>query len=144
MSLYNLLFGVNSQADILKKMLGLDQKPLPPGEMHGEYIDYCVDNEIWPTGRFRDIHLSAVGQLKIILYTRNGGGNRREYRWVFSILRRHPCYVRDYDDKLDKTYAYIQFNVPEQYKELAIAMATGEEPKQIGEKFKELIEQLRG
>ncbi len=58
MSLYNLLHGRNPNAALLLAVLNLD----------GE------DGK-WPTGRFRDIYPNEDGS-KIILYTRNGGGNR--------------------------------------------------------------------
>jgi len=55
--LYNVLFGENRLAPVLKAMLELDE--------FGE----------WKTGRYRDIFLDEGGKV-ILLYTRNGGGNR--------------------------------------------------------------------
>lgn len=52
MSLYNLLFGVDDNADFLLALLGLTRKDV---------------------GRFRDAYLDDG---KIAIYTRNGGGNR--------------------------------------------------------------------
>lgn len=54
MSLYNLLFGTNPQADVLLAALGLSR-----GDV----------------GRFRDTFIDGQRQL-IAVYTRNGGGNR--------------------------------------------------------------------
>lgn len=58
MSLYNILHGRNVNSGRLLEILELDSK--------------------YPTGRFRDIYLNKDGS-QIILYTRNGGGNREHY-----------------------------------------------------------------
>lgn len=171
MSLYNLLFGVNSHAPVLKGILGLDaiEMPTPPDCLMSEYdgkkyFDYgtrvyendqketwdayhqfkdtCIQAGYYPTGRFRDIHLNDDGS-RIILYTRNGGGNRPYYRYVFDLLRKHPNYDTDYDDDFDCTYAYIEFTIPDQYKELCQMLATGEKPETIHAKFSTLIESMK-
>jgi len=61
MSLYNMMFGVNPLSSLLKAILNID----------GE------DGK-WPSGRFRDVYLEKTeeGVYQIVLYTRNGGGNR--------------------------------------------------------------------
>jgi hypothetical protein len=170
MSLYNLLFGVNSHAEILKMILGIDtvKMPDPPleistaSESGGRYFDYekvseggpleeksydayithCVSVAAWPSGRFRDIHLNEDGS-KIILYTRNGGGNREAYQWVFDILRKHPNYRTDYDDDYDQTYAYIEFKTPDIYNDLCEGLATGVAPETINTKFSDLINKIK-
>jgi len=171
MSFYNAFFGINELSPVLKKILELDQHnpPKPPQiltwvdeETGKEYFDYdpvvegvdgaeeaweeykkhCIEAKWYPTGRFRDIYLNEDGT-RIILYTRNGGGNREYYNYVFEILRQHPNYLEDYDDDYDSTYAYIEFSVPEEYKELCHALATGEKPETVGDKFKRLIEGLQ-
>lgn len=145
--MYNLLFGVNSLAPLLLKILDLDQ---PDGK--------------WWTGRFRDIYLNGDGT-RIILYTRNGGGNREcwnlwEEDFVEGVsdtekcdcigcnmtyrLPKHPHYLYDYDDDFDPTYAYVVFKVPDEYLELTQALATGTDPQTISEKFQLLIDQLKG
>lgn len=96
MSLYNRLFGVNPFAPIWMTML-----KLKPGN--------C--------GRFRDAYLSEKGT--ICVYTRNGGGNREEYQPVIDELAKHECYIRDFDDDFDCTYATIEFRVPDKFKEFA-------------------------
>ena len=58
MSMYNLMHGMNPLAGILLKMLEIDQ-----------------EGSKYSSGRFRDIYLNEDGK-KIILFTRNGGGNR--------------------------------------------------------------------
>lgn len=67
-------------------------------------------------GRFRDCYLSKDGE-RIIVYTRNGGGNREAYQDVFDKLSEHPNYIKDYDDDFDSTYASIEFSVPDKYKD---------------------------
>jgi hypothetical protein len=157
MSLYNMLHGMNPVAPILKAVLGLDQErddtpkwpkndkgddwypyddgSIPAGE---KYIEERIAKADWPTGRFRDIYLNEDATL-ITLYTRNGGGNRDEYFWVFDILRKHPQYVRNWDDDFDCTYAYIEFKVPPEAQELCKKLMTGDKPKTIHEKFQETM-----
>lgn len=125
MSLYNILHGTNRIAPVLLAVLGIDQNG-------GEY----------QSGRFRDIYLNADGT-QITLYTRNGGGNREEYQEVFDKLATHPCYVRDYDDDFDCTYAYVDFTIPEQCVALCKGFATGEDPKTIHEKFTATIDEMK-
>lgn len=79
---------------------------------------------------------------KILLYTRNGGGNRESYFYIFDILRKHPNYIRDYDDDFDSTYAYIEFSIPDQYKEL-IKELPGES-QSPSEKFQNMLSDLQG
>ena len=62
--MYNMLFGVNPAFPILLKALNLIY--------HGKTLN--IKGKYDP-GRFRDIYLSGEGD-KILLYTRNGGGNR--------------------------------------------------------------------
>lgn len=120
MSLYNLLFGVNRDADELLKMLGLAQDDF---------------------GRFRDAYLNESGA-NIIVYTRCGGGNRDYYEDVFSKMEKHPEYVTDYDDDYDCTYAYFVFNVPEKFKKQAKFMSDKNKPKSVHEKFQGVIEDI--
>lgn len=171
MSLYNTLFGVNQLAPILLKILGIDQVRMPdaPDILTTEYdgkkvFDYyeavyesgstdaenawhefkekLLQVKFYPSGRFRDIHLNETGD-KITMHTRNGGGNRDAYQYVFDLLRRHPNYLSDKDDDFDCTYANIKFSVPAEYQELCKAMATGEKIETIGDKFQRVIESLK-
>jgi len=155
MSLYNLLFGIDKRAPILLAILGIDQKVKnEPSEPEWDdyevedspevrqYIQTCVKRKIWKSGRFRDIYLNKEGD-KIILLTRNGGANRRFYWYVFEILAHHPNYLCDYDDEFDKTYAYVEFSVPKEAKELCKALAAGKEPKTLAEKFSETMAELK-
>lgn len=130
MSLYNMLFGTNPFAGLLKEILELDMpndikfpeswQPYDEGytEAGKKYVQDCIKNKVYPTGRFRDMHLAKdeKGNTIISLFTRNGGGNRDEYFYIFDILKTHPNYIRDYDDDFDCTYAYIEFSVPDKHK----------------------------
>lgn len=124
MSLYNALFGTNKISPLLLKVLDIDQ---PSGK--------------YRSGRFRDIYLNEDGS-KIILLTRNGGGNREEYQPLIDVLATHPNYITDYDDDFDPTYAYIEFSVPKDFKEDFKKLAMGEKPKNISEKFNKLISDI--
>ena len=136
MSLYNMLFGKNPFSVVLLKMLNLTE-------------DDC--------GRFRDAFINENGN--IVVCTRNGGGNRECWDWaeeyggdscncpgcvITNLLPEHPNYIKDYDDDFDCTYAYIEFSVPDVYKELIEALRSGKEDTLVGEKFKALIDRLGG
>lgn len=121
MSLYNMLFGRNPYSELLMAMLGLT-----PGE--------C--------GRFRDCYPNEDGT-KIIVYTRNGGGNRDEYQGTIDALAAHPHYVRDYDDDYDCTYASIEFSVPEQFATHVKAIADAADTRTPAEKWQSLMSDLQ-
>lgn len=138
MSMYNLLHGENPASGLLLKMLGIDQ---PGGK--------------WSSGRFRDIHLNADGT-EIVLFTRNGGGNREHYDdtepgigcgctgcTIEYHLPRHPNYIRDWDDEFDCTYASIAFSVPDEWKALASDLATGVEPASFEQKFCSVMAEMK-
>lgn len=102
MSLYNMLFGENaSQANFLLGLLG---------KTAGDF------------GRYRDVY---VTENHIVVHTRNGGGNREDYEYVFEEMSDHPLYAYDEDDDFDCTYANIYFNHPAEYSELLKEMAEG-------------------
>lgn len=142
MSLYNMLFGTNEIASTLLFILDLDQ----------------LDKK-WDSGRFRDIYLNE-DETRIILYTRNGGGNRRHWDLTHSKykegpdcpcpgciitykLKKHPNYIKDYDDDFDSTYAYVEFGVPKQFREIAESLATRKKPESIREKFDNYMERIK-
>jgi hypothetical protein len=120
MSMYNMLFGTNPIAPVLKQVLRLD--------VEGGY----------DTGRFRDIYIEND---KIILYTRNGGGNRECYQDIIDLLAEHPNYITDYDDDFDCTYAYIEFSIPDEFKEFCkeLEQYQGDTSK-VSDKFKKYID----
>lgn len=119
MSLYNLLFGTNENAPELLGMIGANK----------EYFS-----------RFRDIELINSGTI-IRVFTRLGGGNREDYQSEWQKIRKHELYIKDYDDDFDETYAHIEFNIPERYKETAKKMFKGE-PTSFGDKFKKELEEM--
>jgi len=156
MGLYNVLHGVNPASLVLLRALGLRHYKLNP------------DGK-WPTGRFRDIHISGEGD-KIILFTRNGGGNREcweersvcdeaevgeEPCFAFTkdmcpprvneILKTHPRYIKDYDDDFDCTYASFEFKVPEILDKLLekILKAQGGPPRPLRERFMEVMDEIK-
>lgn len=88
MSLYNLMHGVNPNTAILLSVLGIDQ---PDGK--------------WRSGRFRDISLNADGS-EIILFTRNGGGNRECYHgndWYGSKGCKHESRMEEVKETVEAT-----------------------------------------
>jgi hypothetical protein len=106
MSLYNMVCGVDELTPFLAKVLDLD---IGLKEQTGKY----------KVPRFRDIHLSKDGN--ILLLTRMGGNNRKDMtppEWIgwASKLKKHPCYIKDYDDEYDSTFAWYVFKVPAKYK----------------------------
>lgn len=137
MSMYSMLFGRNAIAPVLLAMLDIDQ------------------GGAWVSGRFRDAFLSPDGT-EIHLYTRNGGGNREHWddeaeegegcRCTGCVaayhLPKHPNYISDEDDDFDNTYATFVFSVPEEYREITAAFATGEMEPSVGEKFQKFIENM--
>jgi hypothetical protein len=138
-SLYNLLHGVNPIAPLLKAVIGIDQ-----------------EGGQWQSGRFRDIFLSADGS-EVVLYTRNGGGNREHWHddqpagkdcrcpgcIITYHLPTHPDYIRDEDDDFDCTYASVHFRVSERFRPLTGVLATGADPKSISDKFEETLQEMR-
>ena len=149
MNMYNLLFGQNPNSEILKAMLGLGTK--------------------YHIGRFRDIYLSEDGT-KILVYTRNGGGNRECYDcdketvedkancksapdgcfWSPDMcplkgnasMSLHPNFVEDKDDDFDCTYVYHIFTIPKEHKEL-VKMLSGSKEPNVTEKFQTLIKEMK-
>lgn len=160
MSLYNLLHGENPNSVILKTILGIDQKhpnapewPTVNGQEwdpydHGEtpesmkFVQECIEKKYWMSGRYRDIFLNEDGT-QIVLYTRNGGGNRESYSYIFQVLSGHPNYIKDWDDDFDSTYAYISFSVPKGWEEFCKQLSTGEPLQSVSAKFQETIDEMK-
>ena len=161
MSLYNMLFGKNPATPILTAALGLDGKE-PEGffkkleafdDGWGEYdlgsaearaiLQEAKDAGFFPTGRFRDIFFERdeSGKASIILYTRNGGGNRPAYEWVFELLSAHPLYLGDWDDDFDSTYAYIKFSAPKEVEEFFEGVKAGKFER-VSERFQREIKEM--
>jgi hypothetical protein len=114
--MYNILFGKNKKSDFLLNILGLTEAD-------------C--------GRFRDCYLKDD---IIVIYTRNGGGNREQYQEVIDELSKHPNYLNDYDDNYDSTYCYIEFSIPDRH--ISDCKGLKQEKHTPGEKFKMLINDI--
>lgn len=93
MSLYNLLFGMNWQTDLLLATLGLKK----------------VDIE-----RLRNVFKSDDGS-QIEVYTRTGGGNREGYPNL--AMRQLPTWRGSVDDDFDCTYCTDKFEVPAEWRQ---------------------------
>ena len=139
MSLYNMLFGINSAAPVLLKILNLTVDEVP---------------------RFRDCFIDGD---KIVIHTRTGGGNRDFYdseqscrkcypeRWIDdtppvgpwnTALTGNEFYIKDEDDEYDSTYANFYFRFPDEYADdlkLLSGSITAHTPS---EKWKALFENL--
>lgn len=121
MSLYNMLHGVGGNARI-----GLAMLDIGPAD----------------TGRFRDCWIEPGGKA-ISVFTRNGGGNRESYEAETERLRGHPCFVKDFDDDWDCTYATYVFKVPDSYKDLAERLSPEEPPPSLAEKTDAAIDAIK-
>lgn len=124
MSLYNALHGKNKNSDFLLSTLGIEA---------GE----C--------GRFRDCFIGMypeTGEQTIVVYTRNGGGNREEYQGTIDNLALHPNYLRDYDDDFDSTYASIEFSVPEKFKQVIAELYNDQDKRTPAEKWQHVLKGL--
>ena len=157
MGLYNMLFGVNPATPYLLAAMNMS--------FHGE--KWQIEGEYYP-GRFRNIFLTKneEGEDIVILYTRNGGGNRacwelegcpewgaedpsthNERCMIYTNwnLTQHPLYIRDYDDDFDSTYAYFEFRVPTVLEEMLdqLMETQGGEPKSISEAFNEFMSEMK-
>lgn len=114
MSLYNKLFGENENAMELLGMIKLTRNDF---------------------GRYRDTYLNKNATIITVL-ARIGGDNRKNYKQVFTNIRKNKWYIRDFDDNFDNTYAYLQFKVPEEYQYTCKIIAPKEEELTVSEKFK--------
>ena len=113
MGFYNVCFGINPIGAVILAALELTPKMV---------------------GRYRDCF---VAEGEIVVYTRNGGANRRCWESVppkdcrcpgciiTHHLPKHPLYLRDRDDDYDQTYATIWFAMPAEYAEELRAMDIG-------------------
>ena len=120
MSLYNQLFGENKDAGVLLAMIRLSREDFQ---------------------RYRDAWLNKDGNI-ITIFTRLGGNNRKSHQEAISSLRKNKCFKTDFDDDFDETYAYFQFNVPEEYKELCKEMSPEEERLSFEEMFKKELNEM--
>lgn len=125
MSLYNALFGRN-----------------PLSTFYLALLDLSVND----VGRFRDCFLQKTdeGDTRIVIFTRNGGGNREDYADTTATLQAHPEYVTDYDDDYDSTYASYVFKVPEKFIETVKAFSERQDQNvDPGSRFKDLLDKMQ-
>lgn len=139
MSLYNMLFGVNSAAPVLLATLGLTANDVP---------------------RFRDCYIDGE---RIVIHTRTGGGNRDYYDSEESCRANYPeyfdgkedpagpwnsgltanaCYLYDEDDDFDSTYANFHFKFPEEYAADLKALSERSETHKPSEKWRALFKAM--
>ena len=91
MSMYNMLFQVCPLAPYLLKSLGLDHQKM---------------------GRMRDVYFNEECD-RILVLTRNGGNNRESHQQEMAYMQSNPFFDKDYDEKIDNTYATLEFKIPE-------------------------------
>ena len=116
-NIYNVVFGVNSNKDLLLNLLNLQE---------GHFA------------RFRDIYLDA--DRNIVVYTRIGGPNRSVYNYIYEELKQHPWYSLDKDDSFDSTYSKIIFIVPPMLQHLIKNIETSIDPE---ERWKQLSNSIK-
>lgn len=116
MSLYNMVFGMNPDADKLLALLDATQ---------GDF------------GRFRNVYMEDG---YIVVHTRCGGNNREDYfpDWVTD----HPWYSHDEDGDFDNTYADIYFKVPEGPEQTLVALHGLNKGSNPAEQWDELFASL--
>lgn len=90
MSMYNLLFGKNPNSEKILSVIGLSEGVIE---------------------RFRDVDVDEEAN-EIIITTRTGGGNRKDY--PNRVLTSNPHYMYDEEDEFDRTYAYYHFKIPKE------------------------------
>lgn len=115
--MYNMIFKVNPYSKVI--------------------IEQVLNKSLENFGRFRDVFITDN---HILVYTRCGGGNRAEYKYVFDEMANHGLYSHDEDCKYDSTYANIFFNIPKEYKEKLQPLVTAELPADL---WKRYMEQLK-
>jgi hypothetical protein len=120
MSLYNMVFGYNPLAAALLGMLKVKHEDIP---------------------RFRDCFLNKDGT-EIIIHTRTGGGNRKEYQSQNDAMAFIKGYNRDEDSNFDNTYANFYYEVPEQYRFMIPALKDMVSSKAPEERWQELFKSL--
>lgn len=118
MSMYNMLFGVDKDYQLVLKLLNLTE---------GDF------------GRFRTAYITET---HLVVHTRCGGGNRESYEEVFDEISKHPLYEYDQDDDFDCTYCDFYFKHPEELKESLQQYAKENPAVTPAEKWQKLFESL--
>lgn len=96
-------------------------------------------------GRFRDIWIerNTAGEVRLHLYTRNGGGNRPGCEAEIAYLRGLPWFEHDADDTFDSTYASFWFLIPADSVLAEPLAAAAIEPVNTGKRWKHVLDNLR-
>lgn len=122
-------------------------------------------NSLGDVGRYRDswVEKTENGDIRIAMYTRNGGGNRYHYSndddgpaegadcdctgcIITHGLPHHELYLFDRDDEFDSTYATVYFRLPQKILDDDDLMATfaevAREPVNMSDLWLEAIDQI--
>ena len=91
--------------------------------------------------RLRDAYLSK-DKTKVVIFTRIGGGNRSYHTPAITKLRNFKGYVTDYDDDFDNTYAYFEYQIPQEKLPMVVAFLASSDTTTGGEKIKASLKQL--
>ena len=91
--------------------------------------------------RLRDVYLSK-DKTKVVIFTRIGGGNRSYHTPAITKLRNFKGYVTDYDDDFDNTYAYFEYQIPQEKLPMVVAFLASSDTTTGGEKIKASLKQL--
>ena len=91
--------------------------------------------------RLRDVYLSK-DKTKVVIFTRIGGGNRSYHAPAITKLRNFKGYVTDYDDDFDNTYAYFEYQIPQEKLPMVVAFLASSDTTTGGEKIKASLKQL--
>ena len=119
MSLYNMMYGVNTATFYILPMLGKHPDEYP---------------------RFRDCFVSDCNT-KIEILTRTGGGNREAYEKENEEMTKMENYISDCDDYEDNTYVCWVFSVPEEFKDDFQLVMDGK-LKETSKEYKERLHKI--
>lgn len=122
MSLYNAINRVSQATFFILPMLGKHPDEYP------RFRDCFCQDEAHPEHN-NYIHI----------YTRTGGGNRKDYVNENQVIRDMDGFVVDYDDSVDSTYASWIFKVPERWQDDFNALLEGK----LAHVSKEYIAELK-
>ncbi len=103
--LYNVIFKENPLSEFLLNILELDKT----------YFQ-----------RYRDVFYRNN---YIQVYTRCGGGNRKDFKEMYEKASKHPLYSHDEDSIVDSTYSSIYFNIPDDWKERLVMIPESPDPE---------------
>jgi hypothetical protein len=91
----------------------------PPCRFRGVDVRTYTGSEKYPD-------TAPVVGTYIVVCTRTGGGNRKDYKCCYKSMWNHPLFVDDWDWEGDETYAEFAFAIPDEHKDEVLAMIAGE------------------